>query len=441
MPRLHAVAYDLTATSPAQPRLAALFRRLNERGVGVELWTERPAGEWLDELAAKGGVRVHVLVDPVLRAYLAIARPARSAPATTLEAGASTTAVAAPPRKPSLLWRMGRSVQRALLFPDEQRLWVARVRRRLLAALRPQDMVLTCARPESAALIGAEAKRRGARWWLDFADGWCFQGLRRDAMTPSARRERELALERRLVADADFVSTVNEELAGYFASLRADGDVTVYPNIVPDEVLDLPQATRVRAPDEPPTMGYFGRISLSDPERSLAPLVRMLGATANGPDTPRATFRFHGEYSARDRAEIGQIAALGHAVRVAEPVSRPALAAMRSEFDASLMVASPGQRGSSSKLLDTLGLGLPVLAVVPVPSVAAQIVTEAGCGEVVEIGAAAESGARWRRFLGRLGTGGYRVDPAVRARYTSAAVVPALVDRVTALLEGRSRAE
>lgn len=440
MPRLHAVAYDLTAGSPAQPRLAALFRRLHERGIGVELWTERPAGAWLDELVAKGGVRVRVLADPVLRVYRALGGPDRQAGPTSAPAASAP----APPSKastPGLLWRMGRSVQRKLLFPDEQRLWTARVRRRLLAVLDRDDVVLTCARPESAALIGAEAKRRGARWWLDFADGWCFQGLRPDAMTSGARRERELALERRLVADADVVSTVNDELAGYFASLRGDGDITVFPNIVPDELMNLPFAPRVRAAGESPTLGYFGRLSLSDPERSLSPLLRLLrpGGQRGEGDLPRAAFRFHGEYSARDRAEIGELGALGYAVRVDEPVSRDALAAMRAQFDAALVVASPGQRGSSSKLLDTLGLGLPVLALVPVPSLAARIVTDAGCGEVIEIGAAGESDAPWRRFVRGLGTGGYRVDPAVRARYTSAAVVPALVDRVTSLLGSAAR--
>ena len=440
MPRLHAVAYDLTAGSPAQPRLAALFRRLHERGIGVELWTERPAGAWLDDLVAKGGVRVHVLADPVLRVYRALGGPDRQA-APTAAPAASAPAPSSKAATPGLLWRMGRSLQRKLLFPDEQRMWTARVRRRLLAVLDRDDVVLTCARPESAALIGAEAKRRGARWWLDFADGWCFQGLRPDAMTTGSRRERELDLERRLVADADVVSTVNDELAGYFASLRGDGDITVFPNIVPDELMDLPWTPRVRAAGELPTLGYFGRLSLSDPERSLSPLLRLLRPAAGPGEAalPRAAFRFHGEYSTRDRAEIGELGALGYEVRVDEPVSRDALAAMRAQFDAALVVASPGQRGSSSKLLDTLGLGLPVLALVPVPSLAAQIVTDAGCGEVIEIGASGESGAPWRRFVGGLGTGGYRVDPAVRARYTSAAVVPALVERVTSLLGSAAR--
>ena len=439
MPRVHAVAYDLSAGSPAQPRLAALFRRLHERGVGVELWTERPAGAWIDELVAKGGVRVHVLADPVLRVYRALGGWRRQAAPTTSESAPPAVATRSRPSTPGVLWRMGQRVQRTLLFPDQQRLWTARVRRRLLAVLDRDDVVLTCARPESAALVGAAAKRRGACWWLDFADGWCFQGLRPDAMVAGGRRERELVLERRLVADADVVSTVNDELGGYFAGLRADGDVTIFPNIVPDELMHLPHTPRVRAAGEMPTVGYFGRLSLSDPERTLSPLLRMLRPGPGESDLPRAAFRFHGDYSPRDRGEIGELEALGHPVRVEKPVSREALAAMRAQFDAALVVASPGQRGSSSKLLDTLGLGLPVLALVPVPSLAARIVTDAGCGEVVEIGAAAESGARWRRFVGVLGTGGYRVDPAVRARYTSAAVVSALVDRVTSLLGPAAR--
>lgn len=426
--RLQVVAHDLSDASPAQPRIAALVRLLAQLGTDVTLWTEHDPGEWTAALVGTGRLTVRIVSDPVHRTYRwlgAVAGPAAIAPVSP---GGSP-----PPRSGIVrrLWRLGSRLQSAVLFPDPQRLWARQVQSKLLAALRPGDVVLTCSRPESTALVGAAAQRRGARWWLDFADGWCFQGLRSDAMVAGRRREREQRLEREMVARAELVSTVNDELAGYFGALRPGRPVAVYPNIVPDEFAGLPMAASPRQPSALPTLGYFGRLSLSDPERSLAPLLHLLRVEATRPEPLLAHFRFFGVFSARDCSELTELRGLGHSVEVAAPLSRERIAAQRTDFDGALVIGSRHQRGTSSKLLDTLGLGLPVLAFVPVPSAAQALIAETRCGEVIDL-ANTPDGERWRRFWRGVRGPDYCVDPSVRARYTSASILPEFLARIMA---------
>ncbi len=440
MPRVHAVAYDVTPSSPAQPRVSAFLRELVRRGADVRLWTARAPGPWGEELAVLGRFTVHVVVDPVRRTYDSLRRlgsaGARDDGVTSADTvGVADGRAAAAPRTGGILWRIGSRIQSAILFPDHEVLWSRKVARRSRDSVGAGDVVLTFSRPESVGHVGTVAARLGARWWFDFADGWCFQGLRREAMKPGRRRERELALERRWVGAADVVSTVDEALAESFRALRPSREVLVFPNIVPDELVGPPRPEV--ATGEPLTVGYFGRISLSDPQRSLRPLLGLVRAALG--DGRKVRFCFHGEFTARDRAEIGELAAMGHEVLVTAPLPRHELAARRANFDAMIVVGSPSQRGSSSKLLDAFGLELPVLALVPVPSVAERLVRESGAGEVVALsrhepigGASRQS---WRDFLDGVRAGRYRMDPAWRDCYTSAAFVPALVDRVLGLAE------
>ncbi len=431
--RLHVVAHELGASSPAQPRLASLLRFLVQRGADVTLWIERDPGPWAAQIVGAGRLTVRVVADPVHRGYRWLGSLSGGKGAPPAAAPTSAPTAAKPPSLLHRLWRLGSRVQSALLFPDPQRFWAARVQRRLLATMRPGDVVLTCSRPESALLVGAAAQRRGARWWADFADGWCFQGLRPNAMTDGPRRDRELALERSLVGSADLVSTVNDELGDYFASLRNGRHIAVYPNIVPDELAALPATARARG-DALPTIGYFGRLSLSDGERSLLPLLALLRADAVAADRRRARFEFLGEFAPRDRAEIDEVQRLGHEVVVAPPLSRERLAARRADFDGALVLGSPHQRGTSSKLLDTLGLGLPVVAFVPVPSAAHALITATGCGEVMDLTEIPDC-TRWRRFLSTVRGTAYRVDPRVRERYTSASVLPGFLATIGPWLE------
>ena len=428
-PRVLAVAYDVGPRSPAGPRVASLLTGLSERGHRVILWTESEPGGWAE------GLDVRRVADPVLALYRRCVDRGAGGASPVAE---PPVAAAAERRSPPRWRRVAARAQRALLFPDNESLWSRRVARRVARAVRPGDLVWTFARPESVGFAGVRAAARGARWWADHADGWCFGGLRDAAMTPGPRRERELGLERRWIAAADVVSTVNDELADWFAGLRPGRPVFVYPNLIPDELLTGvdPAEQRRLEPDAPVVVGYFGRLAGSDPRRSLAPFLELLADPAAD---RRVRFRFRGEFTGRDRQELAALARLGPAVEVLPALPRAELVEFRAEVDAALMIASPEQRGSSSKLLDNLGLQLPVFAVVPEPSLAADIVRRAGCGAVVGLGAPLAPGAvgTWNAFLKGVREGGYGVTESERARFTSAVCVPPMLDAADTLLAGR----
>ena len=75
MVRFQAVVYDVTAASPAQPRVAALVRELAQRGHTVDLWTSRPLGSWLDETPKerRDAIDVRVVADPIFEFYRRLA--------------------------------------------------------------------------------------------------------------------------------------------------------------------------------------------------------------------------------------------------------------------------------------------------------------------------------------------------------------------------------
>ena len=418
----HVVAYDVRATSPAQPRVAAVARELARRGSRVVLWCAHEPGSWARQCA-----EVRLVPDPVLKVYERWFRPAPEVP--------EESQARSPRWSPLGLVRgLGQRVQQTVLFPDNQAIWSARVRRRLVPGLVSGDLVVTCSRPESVGSVGEAAKRRGALWWFDFADGWCFQGLRAAAMQPGARRDRELSLERRWVRGADAVSTVHEELAGWFAGVRGGDSVLVLPNIVPDELVP-PAARERRAPPAELAFGHFGRLSLSDAKCSFDSFVAMLRAA----EEPALRFVFRGDYSQQELREMDALRALGHRVEVGEPVPRPRLSDLVGDLDGLLLILGVDQRGSSSKLLDALGLELPVFAFVDPESVAARIVRDAQCGEVAPAGDPANAVGVWRDYVGGVRAGRYSVDGEARFRHTSAAHVPAAVDRVLQLREESGR--
>ncbi len=444
MPRILAVAYDVDPRSPAQPRVAALLHALRRRGAEVSLWTEHEPGPWAARLD------VMTMPDPVLGFYRKLLAKrggieAGEAPvvAAKLSEAASRVAEADPEGDEERdgegrLWRVGRRVQQAMLFPDNQVVWARRVGRRMRRAARRGDVVITFSRPESAGLIGAACQRAGAAWWSDYADGWCYRGLRSEAMREGPRRARELELERRWVGSADGVSTVNRDLADWFRGLRGDADVVEFPNLIPEELLlDAPAPPAPPAEHEPLVLGYFGRLASSDPQRSLEPLLRLLGVA--GADR-RVCFRFYGDYLAGDLASIQELRGRGFDVEVHDPVARRALCEIRDQVHAAFVISSPAQRGSSSKLLDNFGLGLPVFAMVPADGLAAAMVRDAGLGEVFDPGAGVGDAAAWNAFVAGVRAGRYRVDPAARAPYTSAVLVPPVVERIESLLGDPSAA-
>lgn len=414
MRSIHLLTYDVRATSPAQPRLAAVAAELRARGYAVTLYSAFDPGQWPETV----GVAVELVSDPVLRIRQMLLRWRERSASVAASAGSVPHAVPRP---------LSRFV-RTVLFPDNMVVWSLLTAIRLRSHLHPDDLVFTSSPPESVNLAGRFAQVGGARWWADFADGWCHQGLRYEAMTPGLRRSLERRLERYSIRRADAVSTVNDSIADWFRTLRVDREVRIFPNIIPPELEAVADPDAPRPPGSPPVLGYLGRLSLSDPLRSLRPLLALLEAFA-----PPLSFLFRGDFGTTDLAEIQALRALGYAVDLAGPVSRTELPALRDQLDGLLVILSPDQKGSSSKLFDALGLALPLFVLAHPQSEAAQMVNESGYGETAPLDTPEEAAGILRRFLDRLGAEGYRLDPTFQRRHCAAAWVPGLVDELAAL--------
>jgi len=321
--------------------------------------------------------------------------------------------------RPPIWRRWAGACQQWLLFPDNEVRWSRRVRSHVGRGRPPWDLVVCCARPESVGLIGQHLQRHGVRWWFDFADGWCHQGLRPAAMTPGRRRRRELALERRWLSAADVVSTVDEMLAAYLREVRGR-DVMVYPNVIPAEL-------KVPAPAGRPSgdlrVAHLGRLTGSDGARSLRPLV-------TGLRDHKVAFEFRGELGADDRREIQALRDAGHSASEQPSCPRSDLAQLRSCWDAALVIASPAQRGSSSKLLDAIGLRLPVFALVPGDSVAADIVRRTGCGVVAPLEDPDSVARLWQQFDAGVRSAAFAVDDGAIAPLSGDAHLAGLLARM-----------
>ena len=422
--RWHLIAYDVRATSPAQPRVAALARCLRARGKSLTLWTARDAGDWATSI----GVDCELIPDPLHEAYARIAGLRRARGATGEVAASSS----ASPPSPGRLARSARALLGRAFFPDVESWWSRRVARRASKCIRNGDVVMTFSRPESVGYVGERAHAQGAAWWFDFADGWHYRGHRPEAMS-GRRGQRELSLERRWVGMAHGVSTVNDDLASWFRQHREDERVFVYPNIVPDELWCDERPPRVGA--DSLRVAYFGRLRMSDPDTGLRPLVDALASIDSRAPARQIEWLFRGDYTADDRAEIEELQAHSGKVDVGPPVPRVMLAELAGEVDAALVVTSPTQTGSTSKLLDAVGLRLPIFLIAPPGSLARRIVEEAKAGVVAPVDQSGEVARLWMDFVQQLGSPASTFDEAGRKRWSSRTWTEPLVDE----LEGLSR--
>lgn len=249
-----------------------------------------------------------------------------------------------------------------ILFPDLERLWSQAVARRLIPIIKPADLIFTCSRPESVGYIGEAATSKGAKWWLDFADGWTIEGIRHGAFPPSSRRlSKETLLESKWLGQANGISTVNQSLALSLSELIPNKPIHVFAHATPKELLgahgchvkNLGRSNEI-------TVLYFGRIRRSVATQTLAPLIRNLNTLKQGYPKPR--FLFVGEFTAEDLHEFALITKKGVKVEIREPISRALLPKLVQQegVRAMLVVNPPNNTASTSKIYDALALGMPI---------------------------------------------------------------------------------
>ncbi|KAA0215047.1 MAG: glycosyltransferase [Leptolyngbya sp. PLA3] len=262
----------------------------------------------------------------------------------------------------------------------------------------PFDVVVSSSGPYTAHLVGLGLRQCARCWIADFRDLWTdnptFPGL-----YPFTMRER--ALERRVLAQADVVTTVSRPLAEQLGRLGAGRVEVIYNGHFEQEIEPVP-GERVFAGDGLRRIVYTGSIYPRQQDcRQIFAALALLGEQARrfrlvaaGPALPywQALAEEHG---------------LGHLLEHRGAVPRPMALAMQRDADALLAVEFAGASDGvlSGKIFEYLASQAPIIVTGP-----------RGCvGDLVEQtgrGVAAESPEQVRQILAAL----LESRPVVHAR-------------------------
>ena len=377
----HVIHYDyLNAASPSFPRVDYLVEALRKENLPVKVYaretkfTSNNIGQYGESI-----LRIPDYMATALCAYrkikqhIDIAKPRQ--PPVDLNVVKKNWRRSTE----GFVWALG-------FFPDYEVYWARSIKRALSRRLGSGDLVVTCSRPESVGLIGQYARSKGARWWFDLADGWCWEGIRQQAHgVTTSRIEEERKLEKQYISTANGISTVNNYLADYFSSVSGNKPVHIYPNVIPREFSDVFHnfTPAKETTDDCYTILYFGRLRGSDANRNLATLKRVINTKDIADPVPR--FLFYGEYSPADVAEIESLRQYGCQVTIQPAIERKYLIDLlvSERVQAMLVINSKDSKAGTSKLLDALGIGLPVLLISRPDSEAARLIDKMGIGFLV----------------------------------------------------------
>jgi glycosyltransferase involved in cell wall biosynthesis len=292
------------------------------------------------------------------------------------------------------------------------------------------EAVITSSPPESAHLIGAALRRRGAAWVADVRDAWNFEPLRPRFPT-EAQRRLDRRLERRLMRAADVVTCVSEPAADDMRS-RVGASVALVPNgwdpelAPPEGGPHQAEVTRLLDPNRV-SLVYTGRFGSYG--RDPRPLIEALGrlARAEPQQAARLELVLAGPYTRDELAALGTDVAPAR-ISVVGSLPRPAALALQRAADALLLLASAERSQLANlKLFEYLAAGRPLLALAA-GTEAGRIVSETDAGDVVrsdDVGAITEA-------LRRLAAG--EIEPPDPARLRDYSY-PALAERMAEVVE------
>jgi glycosyltransferase involved in cell wall biosynthesis len=329
--RLLVVSYHAPGTElPPARRVAAIAAELEARGVEVDVLTTAYFGR-------NGSSAVAA---PDLRTLLARSRthPVGDAPAPAFRRGRLSRVV--PPDVTAATW-LPAALPRALALQRRHR-YVA---------------VLTTSPPESAHLVGAALRARGARWIADLRDGWTFE-------SPVARsywHGFEERLERRVLGRADALVAATEPIAADLRE-RIPGAHVVHLENVFDPATPA---------EEPPLKLDPSRFSLvytgtgaadgKDPRPFLDALARLLARRPELAD--RIEVVFAGSFQPEELAAIAATQLRGTA-RFAGRLPYPQALGLQRAADGLLLVLPPGTIGvTTGKVFEYLAARKPILTV------------------------------------------------------------------------------
>lgn len=240
----------------------------------------------------------------------------------------------------------------------------------------PFDVVLSSSGPYTAHLVGLGLRESARLWIADFRDLWTdnqsFPGL-----YPFIVRER--ALERRVLAQADIVTTVSQPLAEQLGRLGARQVEVIFNGHFEREIEPVPP-DRVFADDGLLRIVYTGSIYPRQQDcRVVFAALASLGERAS-------RFRVVVAGSGRPHWEkVAEQQGVAHLLDHRGPVPRPVALAMQRDADALLAVEFAGVSDGvlSGKIFEYLASQAPIIVTGPRGCVG-DLVEQAGRGVAVE---------------------------------------------------------
>jgi glycosyltransferase involved in cell wall biosynthesis len=329
-----------------------------------------------------------------------------------------------------LVTRHARLAFRRFLVPDENVSWNLTAIPAALRIVRREgiDVVLTTSPPSSVHLVGAAAKKAGAKWVADLRDSLGAHPHRRaESRLVRAKESGERAVARTVARSANAIVTVSDAITEEVRALEPKGRVVTIANGCDfDDFagLEYRPAERFRITH---TGSFFGK-------RSPRPFLEALA----GSDLD-VVARFVGDFRSSDR-EWAEGLGLGDRLELYPYVPRRRSLELQRDSEALLLlVPEAGGRGRgvlSGKVFEYLAAERPILAAVPPDGAAAELLRETGAAIVappddVEAirDALEELVERWR--AGRLN--GSPLPEALRERLSREARSEELADLLRSL--------
>ena len=335
--------------------------------------------------------------------------------------------------------RLALWVRANMFLPDARVGWVPFARHagrmRLAEAARRVDpfaAVLTSGPPHSVHLVGRRLQRTGVPWLADFRDPWTAINFYGDLPMSRPARALDRFLERRVLRQADAVTTVSPTWARLLERQGglAPGSVAVVHNGV-DEA-DLGAARDVAVRRDAFVLAHVGSLYATRDPSAVWEAVGRLRAAGG---VERLVVRLVGR---TDEAVLRSARATGAPVEAVPYVSHSE--AVREQARAALLLLSvepfPADRGMvTGKLYEYLASGRPVLGVGPADGDAAALLAETDGGAMFARddvdGVAAELARQYRAWAAGAPLAG-AAWPAV-APYTRRAQTARLADVIRSL--------
>ena len=266
-------------------------------------------------------------------------------------------------------------------FPDREITWVAPAVVRGLRELRstPHQVIYSSSPPPSTHIVAYLLKKlTGLLWVADFRDLWSQNEFLDRSLS---RRKVESILERLVMRNADCIVTVSDSFKEMLESFHGNGkEVVVISNgFDPD---DYPQD--VKPEEDRMVITYTG--NLYGLERDPRPVISLMDEIVSGGevDEEDIRIRFYSnwepaleEYCEKMRnpsvVELHGLIPRDEAIRKQKESTVLLAIMMDNEFD---------RHGQSSKVLEYIGAGRPVLVWAPAGGIVEELIETTGAGAV-----------------------------------------------------------